>query len=30
MNLQKQYDLEIARDMLSKKIDEEVELFQAS
>ena len=30
MNLQKRYDLEIARDMLSKKIDEEVELFRAS
>jgi addiction module HigA family antidote len=30
MNLQKRYDLEIARDMLSKKINEEVELFQAS
>ena len=30
MNLQKRYDLEIARDTLSKKIDEEVELFQAS
>jgi addiction module HigA family antidote len=30
MSLQKRYDLEIARDTLSKKIDEEVGLFQAS
>jgi len=30
INLQKRYDLEIARDTLSKKIDEEVMLFQAS
>lgn len=30
MNLQNRYDLEIARDLLSKKIDSEVELYHAS
>jgi len=30
MNLQNRYDLEIARDSLSQKIDTEVALFQAS
>jgi addiction module HigA family antidote len=30
MNLQKRYDLEVARAVLSAKIDEEVELYQAS
>ncbi|BAF72739.1 HigA family addiction module antitoxin [Sulfurovum sp. NBC37-1] len=30
MNLQNKYDLEIARDILSEKIDEEVEFYQAS
>ena len=30
MNLQNRYDLEIARDLLSEKIDSEVELYHAS
>jgi len=30
MNLQNRYDLEVARDSLSRKIDIEVELFYAS
>ena len=30
MNLQNRYDLEVARDSLSQKIDTEVALFQAS
>ncbi len=30
MNLQNRYDLEMARDTLSKKIEDEVELYHAS